>query len=656
MTKRFGTILIANRGEIALRIMRTARSLGYRVIAIASEADRDAPHARFADRTVIIGPAPVDQSYLNQDAIIAAARETGAEAIHPGYGFLSENASFAERVAAENLVFIGPSPGAIRLMGDKAAAKRAMIEAGVPCIPGYQSAEQDTQRFEEAAKKAGYPVMIKASAGGGGRGMRRVSNPSGLAAALSEARQEAQKAFGSGELILEKAVDNARHIEIQVFGDASGQIIALGERDCSLQRRHQKVIEEAPSPALDENLREEMSKAAIAAARAVDYIGAGTVEFLLDDDGNFFFLEMNTRLQVEHPVTEAVTGLDLVALQLRVAQGNPLPVSQDEVDFRGHAIEARLYAEDVPSGFMPSTGPILLWKPPEGIRVDAGIASGQDVSPHYDPMLAKLVAHGTTREEARLKLIHALEETALLGVETNRLFLLDLLRGEAFSNGEARTRTIGTDPPSPPMLPAFVPALAACLQDRLAFASNPAAVRVPEELRYWTSGPAIERRYRYAVGETEVHALLTGGPDRFEVRAGGETHAVAVTSFSEAGFRAAVDGRPLTASFACSGDLVLIEAPGFKARLTDLEKTRSGEDETAAEGAVTANMHAQVTEVYAEEGATVEKGQRLALLEAMKMQHVVTAPVAGRVVRIPILPQGQVAAGDLLILVEPFTE
>ena len=374
----FQTILIANRGEIACRIMRTVREMGLRSVAVFSDADRNAPHVKLADQAVPIGPAPVGESYLVIEKIIEAAKSSGADAIHPGYGFLSENAEFATACADAGLIFIGPSPDAIALMGDKAVAKRRMIAAGVPCVPGYQGAEQDDATLIKESGKIGFPLMVKAAAGGGGRGMRLVNAASDLPAALADARSEARNAFGSDSLILERAIIRPRHVEIQVFGDTQGNIIHLGERDCSVQRRHQKVIEEAPCPVMTEALRTRMGDAAVLAARSVNYVGAGTVEFMLDDEDNFYFLEMNTRLQVEHPVTERVTGLDLVALQIRVAQGQPLGLSQDDIRLCGHAIEARLYAEDPANDFLPATGQIeyLSFPDMDGVRIDSGVESG----------------------------------------------------------------------------------------------------------------------------------------------------------------------------------------------------------------------------------------------------------------------------------------
>jgi geranyl-CoA carboxylase alpha subunit len=439
----FTTILIANRGEIACRIIRSAHALGYRTVAVYSQADEGAPHVRLADRAVMIGPPSVRDSYLNSERLIAAARAAGADAVHPGYGFLSENAEFAQACVDAGLVFIGPSPAAIAAMGNKAAAKRAMIAAGVPCIPGFQdSSDQSDERLIAEAHHVGFPLLIKAAAGGGGRGMRLVKSADALQSAIASARSESESAFGSGELILERAIMDGRHVEIQVFGDSHGHVIHLGERDCSVQRRHQKVVEESPSPAVTPELRERMGVAAITAAGSIGYVGAGTVEFMLDASGAFYFLEMNTRLQVEHPVTELVTGLDLVELQLRVAAGEPLPLTQDELRLTGHAIEVRLYAEDPYAGYLPQSGQIHAWLPATGpgVRVDHGVRAGQPITPHYDPMIAKVIAFGQHRDEARRRLVRALGDTVLLGPPNNKQFLADILEHPVFVAGGATTR------------------------------------------------------------------------------------------------------------------------------------------------------------------------------------------------------------------------
>ncbi|MFT5575769.1 MAG: geranyl-CoA carboxylase alpha subunit, partial [Bermanella sp.] len=437
-------ILIANRGEIAVRVIRTARELGYRTVAVFSEADADALHVGMADQAVCIGPAAVAESYLRADKILEAAQRCGADAIHPGYGFLSENANFARQCEAVGLTFIGPGADAIELMGSKRLSKIAMLKAGVPCVPGYEGEDQDEARLIKEAGKIGFPLMVKASAGGGGRGMRLVHDAASLPEQIKTARSEALSAFGSDELILEQAVIRPRHIEIQVFADSHGNCVYLGERDCSIQRRHQKVVEEAPSPFADENLRQRMGAAAVEAAKACSYRGAGTVEFLVDSERNFYFLEMNTRLQVEHPVTELVTGQDLVAWQLRVADGQPLPLAQADIQLTGHAVEVRLYAEDPRNQFMPQTGTVLRWQLPErrGIRIDHGIREGQVVSPHYDPMLAKVIAWGENRNEALRRLASAVQDSTLLGLNNNKFFLQNILRHPVFVAGEATTAFI----------------------------------------------------------------------------------------------------------------------------------------------------------------------------------------------------------------------
>ncbi|HCH61177.1 MAG TPA: hypothetical protein DFR83_00135, partial [Deltaproteobacteria bacterium] len=440
------TLLVANRGEIAVRVMRTAKALGLRTVAVFSDADADAPHVAMADVAVRIGPAAVAESYLDPARILAAAEATGAEAIHPGYGFLSENADFAAAVADAGLVWVGPPASAIAAMGDKAAAKERMRAAGVPVVPGFEGDDPTDEQLIEAAASVGYPLLVKATAGGGGRGMRIVRRPDDLSDALRSARAEAGAAFGSGRLLLERLVEGARHVEVQVFADTWGNTIHLGERDCSVQRRNQKVVEEAPSPAVDAALRGQMGQAACDAAAAVGYVGAGTVELLLGPDGAFYFLEMNTRLQVEHPVTEMVTGLDLVELQLRVALGEPLGTSQSDVHLSGHSIEVRLYAEDPSQGYLPQPGPYAAWVPPAAIRVDHGLSASGTISAHYDPMVAKLIATGPDRNTARRKLLRALEDTVFFGGATNRDLLLRILVDADFVEGAVHTRWLDGRP------------------------------------------------------------------------------------------------------------------------------------------------------------------------------------------------------------------
>lgn len=647
----FNSILVANRGEIALRIMRSARAMGITCIAVYTEADAHSPHVEFADRAICIGEGPVGDSYLDADKVLAAARDAGAEAVHPGYGFLSENAGFAKACADAGLTFIGPSADAIALMGNKAAAKRRMIEAGVPCVPGYEGADQSPDVLAAEAGKIGYPVMIKAAAGGGGRGMRLVTAPVDFAKALDLAKSEALSAFGSDEMILERAVIRPRHVEIQVFADATGHTIHLGERDCSVQRRHQKVVEEAPSPVMRPDLRAEMGAAAVEAARAIAYSGAGTVEFLLDESGAFYFLEMNTRLQVEHPVTELVTGLDLVALQIRAARGQALAVTQEDVVLKGHAIEVRLYAEDPAQNFLPQAGMIHQWLAPQGagIRVDAGIVSGQEISAFYDPMLAKVIAHGATRAEALDRLIAALGDMVMFGPACNRDFLIDVLRHEAFVSGAATTDFIGAyfDPLPLPEVTSADLALAASLIYRADQAALAKTADLQSELLGWSSQGALQARMLLEVGSDPVTVLLRETRDGIDVQIGEAQHHLV-----RQGGCLRLDGQrvDLRNHLMVADDLYL--ATG--ARLLKLTRLRAGASAaaTAGGGEVRAPMHGNLLEICVQTGDQVEVGSRLAVLEAMKMQHEILADVAGAVAEVTAVAASQVKAGDLLVQIE----
>ncbi len=657
---KIGRLLVANRGEIALRVMRTARDQGIHTIAVYSEADAQAPHVQFADEAVCIGPAPVADSYLRGEAVIRAALDRGADAVHPGYGFLSENAAFARAVADAGLVFIGPPAPAIEVMGDKAAAKRCMIDAGVPCVPGYEGEDQADEVFVAAAGEIGYPVMVKAAAGGGGRGMRLVADPDDLPGALRLARSEAENAFGSGELILEKAIVRPRHVEFQVFADHHGNVIHLGERDCSVQRRHQKVVEEAPCPVMTPALREAMGTAAVEAARAVDYRGAGTVEFLLDEAGAFYFLEMNTRLQVEHPVTELVTGLDLVALQIAVAEGRPLGMNQEDVVLRGHAMEVRLYAEDPARDFLPVTGPIHYWHPSETLRVDAGIASGGEVTPHYDAMVAKLIAFGDTRDAARRRLLDGLGQTALFGVPTNRDFLIDVLGQAGFADGSATTafieETYGEAGWSAGGTPVDALAVAGLVEhatgQRSALAENGC---VSPELLDWSSARDLETVRRYYLDEgsrlVRVQAL---GARRYRVSVDDAAMAAEILEVQAHRILLSLDGAHRSVHFwrHPSGRLFLA-LPERTFDLLDVAAALAAGDEAGGDGLVTAPMHGQLLEVLVGEGDAVRKGDKLAVLEAMKMQHEILAEVDGVVARVAARPGGQIAAGTLILEIEP---
>ncbi|MEL7462680.1 MAG: acetyl-CoA carboxylase biotin carboxylase subunit [Pseudomonadota bacterium] len=650
------SILIANRGEIACRVIRTAKALGLKTVAVYSDAEANAPHVKQADQAVRIGPAPVNESYLKAGAILDAAKAAGADAIHPGYGFLSENAEFAEAVAAAGLTFIGPPAEAIRIMGDKAGAKRAMIAAGVPCVPGYQGEDQSDERLIAEAGEIGFPVMVKASAGGGGRGMRLVHDAADLPVALRLARAEALSAFGADHLIIEKAVMRPRHVEVQVFADAHGTTVHLGERDCSVQRRHQKVVEEAPCPVMTPELREAMGAAAVAAAEAVDYRGAGTVEFLLDADGSFYFLEMNTRLQVEHPVTEEITGLDLVALQIAVAEGKPLGLSQADVALNGHAIEVRLYAEDPANDFLPSTGDIALWRPASGagVRIDAGIEEGGEVSPFYDPMLSKIIAHGPTREDARRRLIRALEATALVGPANNRGFLIDVLSREAFIAGEATTAFIGETWPegvaaSAPSEDMIAVAAALILQAERD-AAYAAAGRVSCELLGWRSDGAAETRLTIGLGEGEERALrAVATHDGWRIE-GREARMVDLSAAHTGVVE--VDGVRLMAQWSMDADgalaLSLPEGEGV------FRRVRAGGEAAAggATGFIAAPMPGLLVEIAVAVGDAVEAGATVAVIEAMKMRHRILADVSGAVAEIGAEVGAQMASGDLVLRID----
>jgi geranyl-CoA carboxylase alpha subunit len=658
---RFTSILVANRGEIACRVIRTARAQGYRTVAVYSDADADAPHVQMADEAVHIGGSPVHESYLVAANIIAAARASGAEAIHPGYGFLSENADFARACEEAGLVFIGPSPEAIHLMGNKAEAKRRMIEAGVPCVPGYEGEDQRDATLLTEGKQIALPLMVKAAAGGGGRGMRLVQKLDDLANAIKLARAEAAAAFGNGDLILEQAIVRPRHVEVQVFGDSHGTIVHLGERDCSVQRRHQKVVEEAPCPVMTEALREKMGAAAVAAARSIHYCGAGTVEFLLDESGAFYFLEMNTRLQVEHPVTELITGLDLVALQLQVAQGKPLGFLQSDITLSGHAIEVRLYTEDPSQDFMPTSGPVDLWSPPTGtgIRVDSGICSGQQISPFYDPMVAKIIASGPTRDIARLRLIEALKETVLFGTRHNRDFLVACLEKETFASGAATTAFIaeefgdgGITDPQPEFSDSAVAAvLDLALQHRELFASS---VIVAPQLRDWASASPLVSRRQFVHGE-RVHDLCVTplGRNRYRVFNALQSVDVELLSMADSTAHVGVDeSRHVARYHRPEEGRLYLSIDGRAAQYRDMIRLDGAQNLAGGSGRITAPMHGLLREVRVAVGDTVAVGQTVAVLEAMKMHYEIVADVAGEVIDVLAVAGKQVAADDQLMQIE----
>ena len=640
------TLLIANRGEIACRIIRTAKRMGIATVAVYSDADAGAPHVAMVDEAVPIGAAAPARSYLDATAVLTAAKASGADAIHPGYGFLSENAEFAEACVHAGLMFVGPPAEAIRAMGDKSRAKALMRQAGVPVVPGYEGGDQSIGRLAAEAERIGFPVLVKAAAGGGGRGMRRVDGPGQLAEMAEGARREAESAFGDGTLLIEKLVAGARHIEVQVFGDRHGNIVHLGERDCSTQRRHQKIIEETPSPFVDASLRDAMCLAAIDAARAVGYVGAGTVEFIVGPDRTFHFIEMNTRLQVEHPVTEMATGLDLVEWQLRVAGGEALPLRQADIAFSGHAIEARLCAEDPAAGFAPQTGRISYWRPntpQEGVRIDHGIAEGDEITPHYDPMVAKVIAHGATRAEAIARLRAALLATPLLGVVTNRQFLLELLGSDAFGDGAVTTETVDTNvsdivrPEAGEDAFALAAAVLALAEGGDWFAST-GRTRCPLTLRCGgeTRHCAIDfERGRIAGIEVGGNAVALDGLSvrlpSVRYRAGGvERSALAL-----------LDGRGLWLHVA--GTILRFDEPD------PLERRPAVQDDRL----VVSPVAGLLRHLAVEEGDRVADGDLIAVIEAMKMETPLTARLSGCVGRIGVRGGEQVAAGEILIEIVP---
>ena len=627
-------LLIANRAEIACRVIRTARRLGYRTVAVFSDADADAPHVRQADEAVRIGPPPAAESYLKIDAILEAARRTGADAVHPGYGFLSENAAFAQACLDAGLVFVGPPPAAIVAMADKARAKRRMAEAGVPCVPGYLGEDQSDTRLADEARRLGLPLLVKATAGGGGRGMRLVRDAGHIEAAIEGARREAISAFGDGTLILERLVEGGRHIEVQVFADTHGHVIHLGERDCSTQRRRQKVIEEAPSPSIGAAMREAMGRDAVAAARAVGYVGAGTVEFIVEPGGAHHFLEMNTRLQVEHPVTECITGLDLVEWQLRVADGEPLPMTQEQVRLDGHAIEVRLYAEDPYANFAPQTGAVLHWRPGRSVvRVDHGIVEGQQITPFYDAMVGKFIAHGRDRADAIRRLRAALADTPLFGPRHNARFLIDLLGHEAFRRATITTVTL----------------------DDWAARGDPILLRTPPDDAAWALAAAAMawaggRGWRSDSVQAFDLTLECDGARRTQrVAPQGE---VQIRMWHDGLLHFVQDGvERHTPALRCGRVLHLLwngatfvfsEPSAAPASLGTAHPTRS-----------VAPVAGVIAKVAVRPGEVVAAGQALVCVEAMKMEMWVTAGAAGTVAELRVAAGDQVASGALLVRIHP---
>ncbi len=649
----FKTVLIANRGEIACRVIRTAKRLGLRTVAVYSQADAKALHVTLANEAHEIGPAATAQSYLAGDKIIAAAKAARADCIHPGYGFLSENAAFAQSVADAGIAFIGPPPKAMLAMGLKDRAKALMEKAGVPVVPGYHGDKQEPKFLKEKAYEIGYPVLIKAVAGGGGKGMRRVDRHADFDTALEGAQREAQSAFGDARVLIEKYITAPRHIEIQIFADTHGNAIHLNERDCSLQRRHQKVIEEAPAPGMSAALRTEMGNAAVAAAKACGYVGAGTIEFIADGagglkTGGFWFMEMNTRLQVEHPVTEAITGLDLVEWQFQIAAGEKLPLKQDQVTLTGHAVEARLYAEDPERGFLPSTGKLIALKFPEGdgLRVDTGVTSGDTVTPFYDPMIAKLIAHGKTREQALSVLAHALDHTIVAGPRSNAGFLAALCRAPQFRAGEFDTGFIDGHLAELGAVPQGLDKSAAALGARELLTHERARIAAAAE--------------RDATGSS--HISPWDADDGFQL-SGPRRQIVPIVADGEKVTAQVMQERSRTVvtidGIAAAGDAVAVVTDDAvyvlrhgrqtKIALRGLSLDEGGDGSSG--GMVRAPMHGKVLSVLVEEGATVTRGQRLAVIEAMKMEHTLVSPLDGTVLEIAVARDDQVSEGAKMILI-----
>jgi len=638
----FRKILIANRGEIACRVIRTAKRMGIRTVAVYSDADRNALHAKQADEAYRIGPPAAGESYLNVDAILAAAKASGAEALHPGYGFLAENEDFAAACKSAGVIFIGPSPQAIAAMGDKSAAKRLMEKAGVPLVPGYHGEDQSPALLEKEAARIGFPVLIKPSAGGGGKGMRVVRERKEFASALEGAQREAKSSFGDARVLIERYLERPRHIEMQVFGDSHGNVVHLFERDCSVQRRHQKVIEEAPAPSFTK--RAEMGQAAVQAARAIQYTGAGTVEFIAEQDGRFYFMEMNTRLQVEHPVTEMITGLDLVELQLRVAAGEGLPFKQDALRAKGHAIEARIYAEDPQRDFLPSIGKLVHLRFPEGARVDTGVAEGDEISPWYDPMIAKLIVHGDTRQAALAQMSAALRDTHIVGPATNVEFLRRVCESPAFARADLDTglierhraelfRTSGAVPPQ---------VLAAAAWAELAHEEKTARERAGQSGDPYSPWHEVDG---WRLNEESHHD--------FVFRSGEEEHRVRV-AFGDDGPRLEIDGRQIESRSPSStvrdGRNWHVFADGTRWTLALKEDLPDVDVEAA--GTLAAPMPGRVIKLMVETGARVMKGQPLLILEAMKMEHTITAPADGTVKDILYGAGEQVLEGAELLRME----
>ena len=659
----FTKILIANRGEIACRVIKTARRMGIRTVAVYSEADANARHVRLADEAVLLGPAAARESYLVADKIIEACQRTGAQAVHPGYGFLSENEDFAEALTAAGLVFIGPPASAIRAMGSKSEAKKLMGTANVPLTPGYHGDDQRPTLLHAEAEKIGYPVLIKAAAGGGGKGMRLVEKSEDFPDALASCKREALSSFGDDHVLIEKYITKPRHVEIQVFADTLGNCVYLFERDCSVQRRHQKVLEEAPAPGMTDARRREMGEAAVAAAKAVGYVGAGTVEFIANQDGSFFFMEMNTRLQVEHPVTEMITGQDLVEWQLRVAAGQPLPLRQEQLEIRGHALEARIYAEDASKGFLPATGKLVRLVPPAesiNVRVDTGVEEGDEITPYYDPMIAKLIVWDETRDGALARMRKALADYRVAGLTTNIDFLSRLVACPAFAKADLDTGLIERQKDF--LFPAAQPvprdALLVATVGELLWEQHAAKQAAqaggdpfsPWHARDgWRMNLSAARTISFKDGETLVDVQVRYRGERWEIAHCGESTVASGKKLEGDRFAVELDDRRLIASVVAVDDkrTVFLQGSTYSLLRDDpLHRVDAGDSHG---GGLTAPMPGKVVALLAQPGQKVDKGTPLLILEAMKMEHTITAPAAGTLKAFCYAAGEQVSDGAALV-------
>ena len=660
----FSKILIANRGEIACRVIQTAHRLGIRCVAVYSEADRNARHVAMADEAFLLGPAPSSESYLRGDKILEIALKSGAQAIHPGYGFLSENTEFANACEANNIAFIGPPASAIAAMGSKSAAKEIMLQADVPLVPGYHGADQNPALLKAEAEKCGFPLLLKAIAGGGGKGMRVVNNIGEFDAALAAAQRESQNAFGNPDMLIERYLTKPRHVEIQVFCDKQGNGVYLAERDCSVQRRHQKVIEEAPAPGLSDATRKAMGETAVAAAKAIDYVGAGTVEFLYDEDSSFYFMEMNTRLQVEHPVTEMITGQDLVEWQLRIADGEPLPLQQDQIQIRGHALEARVYAEDPDNDFLPVTGTLRYLRTPDEnahVRVDTGVIEGDEVSVYYDPMIAKLIVWDEDREQAINRMVHALESYRIGGMKTNIRFLRQLADSKPFRDQELDTGFIEkhnellfqiakTDIQSQLAL-----ATSFLLETERQTQPSKDDPDSPFNLQTsWRLNANYARPLEWLVGDVHHQVNILEQQSGYEITVDNVTFKVCAT-LDDDHLRAVINGHRLSIHGHLSGNDITLFREGHQFQCQLFHHTFDESDQ-AAGGSLTAPMNGAIVAVMTEVGQVVSSGQTLVIMEAMKMEHSICAPHEGTVTEIYFTVGDLVSDGAALVAVTPLEE